>query len=102
MGEGSGNSCDQVCVNTPGGFNCSCNDGFELINDTQCRGRVDIRQMRQIATIHYYFIPTDFDECMGEGSGNECEQGCVNYPGGFNCSCPDGFGLINGVQCQGI
>ena len=31
-----------------------------------------------------------------------CEQGCVNYLGGFNCSCFDGFELVNGAQCQGI
>ena len=45
---------------------------------------------------------TDLDECMGEGSDNECEQDCVNYPGGFNCSCFDGFELNDDEQCEGI
>ena len=52
-----------------------------------------------MAILFYY---TDFDECDGEGSGNACEQGCVNYPGGFNCTCLDGFELVNNAQCRGI
>ena len=43
----------------------------------------------------------DYDECAGEGSGNTCEQGCVNNPGGFTCTCFDGFELVNDVQCRG-
>ena len=46
-------------------------------------------------------LMTDFDECAGEGSGNTCEEGCVNYPGGFNCTCSDGFQVISNTQCQG-
>ena len=44
----------------------------------------------------------DFDECLGEGSGNECEHICVNYPGGFNCRCFDDFELVNDAQCQSM
>ena len=47
------------------------------------------------------FMIADYDECMGEGLGNECEQGCDNNPGGFNCTCFDGFELVNETQCQG-
>ena len=43
----------------------------------------------------------DFDECVGEGSGNKCEQGCVNNPGGYNCTCFDGFELVHDTECQG-
>ena len=49
-----------------------------------------------------FLLIIDFDECVGEGSGNECEYICVNYLGGFNCSCFDGFELVNNTQCQGI
>ena len=32
--------CQQICVNTLGSYNCSCNDGFILQNDTQsCVGK---------------------------------------------------------------
>ena len=43
----------------------------------------------------------DFDECVGEGSGNKCEQGCVNNPGGYDCTCYDGFELVHDTECQG-
>ena len=52
--------------------------------------------------INFYCL-TDFDECLGEGLGNVCEQGCVNTPGGYDCSsCFDGFELVDNTQCQGI
>ena len=32
--------CHHICSNTPGGYNCSCNDGFTMLgeNDT-CVGK---------------------------------------------------------------
>ena len=48
-----------------------------------------------------YYFSIDLDECMGEGSGNECEQDCANNPGKFNCTCFDGYGLVNETHCQG-
>ena len=39
----------------------------------------------------YFTIPTDHDECAGNIHG--CHQGCVNYPGGYNCSCKSGYRL---------
>ena len=32
--------CDQTCVNTIGGYSCSCNDGYTLNNDNvSCSGK---------------------------------------------------------------
>ena len=32
-------NCQQQCTNTPGGYNCGCNTGYELLaNGYQCRG----------------------------------------------------------------
>ena len=32
-------NCEQLCTNTPGGYNCSCNSGYELLaNGYQCQG----------------------------------------------------------------
>ena len=28
--------CDQICTNLPGSFRCSCNVGYELVNDVHC------------------------------------------------------------------
>ena len=30
------NTCDQICNNLVGTFNCSCHSGYELHNDTEC------------------------------------------------------------------
>ena len=31
--------CDQVCNDTDGGFECSCNDGYELaMDEAKCNG----------------------------------------------------------------
>ena len=33
-------NCTQVCVNTDGGFNCTCRDGYSLDEDgISCEGR---------------------------------------------------------------
>lgn len=31
-------NCDQFCNNTDGGFSCSCEEGYVLINDSKCEG----------------------------------------------------------------
>ena len=37
----SNGGCDQVCINTVGSFNCSCNDGFFLsANGATCDGQL--------------------------------------------------------------
>ena len=36
--------CDQICSNTEGSFNCSCNEGYELSADTltsSCQGVIN-------------------------------------------------------------
>ena len=41
---------------------------------------------------------TDIDECSG---ANDCEQGCTNTPGSYNCSCGSAFTLdIDGKSCN--
>ena len=35
-------SCDQICSNTLGGFNCGCNSGYQLAsNGRTCNGEKD-------------------------------------------------------------
>ena len=46
-------------------------------------------------------ILADFNECEGEGSGENCQQVCVNNPGSFSCACFDGFASINSTHCEG-
>ncbi|XP_061671031.1 vitamin K-dependent protein S isoform X2 [Syngnathoides biaculeatus] len=62
--------CNQECVNIPGSFHCTCNDGYYLSDNINC---VDINECRMYPSI-----------CNEPAS-------CVNTPGTFECQCPAGF-----------
>ncbi|KAK4359592.1 hypothetical protein RND71_021821 [Anisodus tanguticus] len=65
-----------------GGYRCSCNSGYD--------GNPYIGSGCQ-----------DIDECA-DPNANSCEQICINTPGSYNCSCPEGFtgdGKNNGRGC---
>ncbi|XP_061825017.1 fibulin-5 isoform X1 [Nerophis lumbriciformis] len=67
----------QVCINTAGGYTCSCTEGFWLIGG-QCQ---------------------DIDECRY----GYCEQLCANVPGSYSCSCSPGFTLnTDNRSCQDV
>lgn len=71
-------NCEQTCSNTLGGFNCGCNDGYQLdSNRRTC---------------------TDIDECNSNNGG--CDHQCTNTIGSFRCSCRAGFNLqSDGTTC---
>ena len=41
----------------------------------------------------------DINECLGDMHG--CEQECNNTEGGYQCSCTDGFNLVDQHNCTG-
>ncbi|XP_056108991.1 fibulin-5 [Rhinichthys klamathensis goyatoka] len=67
----------QVCINTAGGYTCSCTEGYWLVGG-QCQ---------------------DIDECRY----GYCQQLCANIPGSYSCSCSPGF-LLNtdSRTCQDV
>ncbi|XP_029349260.1 fibulin-5 isoform X2 [Echeneis naucrates] len=67
----------QVCINTLGGYTCSCTEGYWLIGG-QCQ---------------------DIDECRY----GYCQQLCANVPGSYSCSCNPGF-ILNpdSRTCQDV
>ncbi|XP_008308531.1 vitamin K-dependent protein S [Cynoglossus semilaevis] len=62
--------CDQKCYNIPGGFHCSCEEGYKVRNNVHCE---------------------DINECQLFPSICRAPARCVNTPGMFECQCPPGF-----------
>ncbi|XP_015791351.1 low-density lipoprotein receptor-related protein 2 [Tetranychus urticae] len=63
------NQCEHRCVDTPTGFYCECNEGYQLMKDGKaCE---------------------DIDECHQEKG--KCSQYCFNTPGSFYCKCNEKY-----------
>jgi len=68
--------CETGCIKTPSGPQCFCKEGYKLKEDeSSCE---------------------DINECLVFGS---CSQSglCENKDGGHDCSCMDGYKMINGT-----
>lgn len=51
-------------------------------------------------TIDYLLMLSDINECSY--SRGDCAQLCINFPGGYNCSCLQGYTLQSDKKsCQG-
>ena len=75
-------SSGAVCINFEGGFNCSCENGYEWDGEN-CM---------------------DKDECLEEnrcGNGTNCTANCTNTVGSYECTCDNGFYFTNST-CEDI
>ncbi|MEE6515241.1 hypothetical protein FKM82_023840 [Ascaphus truei] len=74
--------CDQICINTLAGYNCSCNAGFQpnQHNASSCE---------------------DINECMNPSSCVE-NATCTNIPGNYSCTCADGYSGNPYLLCTDI
>jgi hypothetical protein len=52
-----------------------------------------------VDVVQYCTVTLDIDECAM--NTDNCEQMCVNTPGGFTCACASGFTLVNEIACGG-
>ncbi|XP_067419742.1 growth arrest-specific protein 6 isoform X1 [Emydura macquarii macquarii] len=103
--------CNQVCLNNPGSYRCSCYNGYTLLKDNKICEDIDectvsagiCGEARCKNLISSYACLCDagykYDNlsksCQDVNECEEklCEQTCVNSPGSYICHC-DGKGRV--------
>lgn len=63
--------------------------------------RRDLECMKIMCKIYVFcFFFSDINEC--DGSNGDCDQKCVNFPGGHTCDCNQGYKFgDDGNKCIG-
>ncbi|XP_043474222.1 collagen and calcium-binding EGF domain-containing protein 1-like [Leptopilina heterotoma] len=79
------NFCEQRCSLLFQKIICTCWSGYKFNSERQKRGLKP--------------VCVDIDECVENST--DCEQLCINEPGGFSCGCNDGFILsVDNKTCE--
>ncbi|KAH8375193.1 hypothetical protein KR200_001228 [Drosophila serrata] len=103
--------CSHQCQNTPGGYQCLCPEGLNLVEEFTClaedRCEVNNNGCEQICLTARGGICScregfrlsadgksceDVDECLVKNGG--CQQVCRNLPGSYGCVCAAGYELL--------
>uniref|UniRef100_K7F596 CD248 molecule n=1 Tax=Pelodiscus sinensis TaxID=13735 RepID=K7F596_PELSI len=113
--EGDNGGCQQLCVDEGPSYSCECHAGHALLPDGRscadecgsapCEHQCENTEGSYLCMCHLGFSPAeeapqncvDNDECQIPGV---CQQMCVNYVGGFECYCTEGYELeADGISC---
>ncbi|XP_048580188.1 epidermal growth factor-like protein 6 isoform X3 [Nematostella vectensis] len=95
--------CDDAarCVKKPNRHECVCRPNYKG-NGIFCAGILS--PPSQALTLYHCVIvmSVDIDECADK-STHDCKKNeiCENFAGGFECICPDGFTVTEGV-CKDV
>ncbi|WAR22475.1 FBN1-like protein, partial [Mya arenaria] len=98
-------NCSQVCVNLYGGYRCECRTGFVLNEITGQCSPGDVNPCDSAAidctntagcTVDKNNTTTYIDECLRR----ICPQECINFSGGFECTCLVGYRLEEISSCS--
>ncbi|KAK2161636.1 hypothetical protein NP493_1568g00016 [Ridgeia piscesae] len=117
--------CAHICTNFDGGFNCSCSEGFKLMNDKKgCKpcpsgtwGKDCLHDCSCRDSDTECNVTTGCAECPAGFQGADCHEdidectdnnpcgdnaNCTNTVGTFKCVCSGGFTQYNATTCHGM
>ncbi|XP_071100961.1 uncharacterized protein [Haliotis cracherodii] len=116
--------CSQTCLNTDGGYTCSCYQGFYLDDDgysctecpfpfwgpscnntCECKGHAtNCDPVHGCVCVEGWTgvnCAVNINECGLDPSICSSQQTCVDTPGSYQCRCPAGF-RKQGLECIDI
>uniref|UniRef100_A0A673IV56 Thrombomodulin n=1 Tax=Sinocyclocheilus rhinocerous TaxID=307959 RepID=A0A673IV56_9TELE len=103
--------CEHYCINTDGSYHCECFEGFiQSMEDMHkckmhcekniCPAECDPNNNAQCSCPDGFLVEEqsclDIDEC----DSGYCDHACENTPGGFQCSCDEGYVLKDSTRCM--
>ncbi|KAL1254172.1 hypothetical protein QQF64_016401 [Cirrhinus molitorella] len=102
--------CEHDCINTEGSYHCLCFEGFIQSEEDmhkckmhcdkeRCPADCDPNNNAQCNCPDGFLLEEQFCVDIDECDSGFCDQACQNTPGGFKCSCNEGYMIIDEFQC---